>query len=135
MARHFTLPLINNLEEAEYLLQKGATLHDTGLDDRALNMCSCHWVDDTWYWPRDYEVEDEEDDEVKYFKDYFTLPLHTAVYHKSLEVAKLFLEYGASVCHHGSHRYPVEAAAWLDNPSKTTTFSTYSSAKALTTWI
>ncbi|KAK3403391.1 ankyrin repeat-containing domain protein [Sordaria brevicollis] len=112
---HFAA-LTNNLEAAQYLLQHGATFHNTGLDDWALNMCSCHRVDDTWHWPRDNERWDEEDEEDKYFSDYFTLPLHTALCHKSLEVAKLFLEHGASVRDHGSHRYEVEAAPRPNDP-------------------
>ncbi|KAK1774740.1 ankyrin repeat-containing domain protein [Copromyces sp. CBS 386.78] len=117
---HFAA-MTNNFEAAEYLLQKGATLHDTRprLDNWALNMCSCHWVDETWHWPRkDSSGSDEDSDEdsegeeelVKHHQEYFTLPLHTAVCHKSLEVANLFLEHGASVYLHGSHRYAIEAA-------------------------
>lgn len=111
---HFAA-MTNNCEAAQYLLQKGATLHDTNpeLDNWALNMCSCHWVDETWHWPRDDSDADSEEEEelVKHHQDYFTLPLHTAVCHKSPEVAKLFLEHGASVYLHGSYRHAVEAAA------------------------
>ncbi|KAJ4390258.1 hypothetical protein N0V85_007406 [Neurospora sp. IMI 360204] len=79
---HFAA-LTNNLEAAEYLLQK----------------------DQTNYWAD--ENEDQADG--KYY-DYLTLPLHTAVCHNSLEVAKLFLQHGASFHLHGIDRDSAEAA-------------------------
>ncbi|KAH7635821.1 hypothetical protein B0T09DRAFT_239099, partial [Sordaria sp. MPI-SDFR-AT-0083] len=98
---HFAA-LTNNLEAAGYLLQRGATLHNTGLANWALNMCSCHWVDETYYADQDYVA----------------LPLHTAVCHGSLQVAKLFLEHGASVHLHGINRYSAEAAEKQNLPIK-----------------
>ncbi|KAK3351116.1 hypothetical protein B0H65DRAFT_506580 [Neurospora tetraspora] len=103
---HFAA-LTNNLEAAEYLLQKGATLHNTGLANWALNMCSCH-----------YEDEDRVEPQGNYYEDYLALPLHTAVCHGSLEVAKLFLEHGASVHLHSIRRHLAEAAAKQNHPIK-----------------